>query len=58
MLLFGDEEIRVDLPKVLLPPGAGEGSLLRISFKLDPEGELEQRKKIEDLLKKLKGKGE
>lgn len=56
ILLFGEEEIRVDLPRALLPPGAKEGSWYRVSFEPDPEGERKQREKIEDLLNKLKNK--
>lgn len=58
VLLFGDEEIRVDLPQVLLPPGAGEGSLLQVSLELEPEEEDERRERIEDLLGRLKDKSE
>lgn len=56
VLLFGDAEIRVDLPQVLLPPGTGEGSLLRVSLVLEPEEEGERRDRIEDLLGRLKDK--
>ncbi|MGI6615223.1 MAG: DUF3006 domain-containing protein [Dethiobacteria bacterium] len=56
VLLFGDEKIRVDLPRVLLPPEAGEGSWFKVSLELDPEAERKQRDKIEDLLNKLKEK--
>lgn len=58
MLLCGEEEIKVDFPKVLLPPGAGEGSRLRISLELEPEGEREERERIGGLLKRLKDKSE
>lgn len=56
ILLFGEEEIPVDLPRRLLPPEAEEGSWLKISLELDPEGESRQREKIEDLLNRLKNK--
>ena len=56
IVLFGDEEIKVDIPRKLLPPGAKEGSWLNVSFELDPEGEKRQRKKIEGLLDKLRKK--
>ena len=56
VFLFGDAEIKVDVPRHLLPPGAKEGSWLNVSFELDPEGEKKQREKIEGLLDKLKRK--
>ncbi len=57
VVLFGDDEIKVDIPRQLLPPGAKEGSWLKVSFELDPESEKQQREKIEGLLDKLKRKG-
>jgi len=56
VVLFGDEEIRADVPRALLPPGAREGSWLKVSFELDPEGEAEQRERISKLLDKLKSR--
>ena len=56
VVLFGVEEIKVDIPRQLLPSGAKEGSWLNVSFELDPEGEKQQREKIEGLLEKLKKK--
>ncbi len=57
VVLFGEDEIKADIPRQLLPPGAKEGSWLNVSFELDPEGEKKQREKIEGLLDKLKRKG-
>ena len=56
VLLFGDEEIKVDMPLKLLPAGTGEGSLLQVDFTLDRKGEAAQREKISNLLDKLKNK--
>ncbi len=56
IVLFGDDELKADIPRQLLPPGAKEGSWLNVSFELDPEGEKKQRDKIEGLLDKLKRK--
>ncbi len=56
VLLFGDEEIKVDFPLALLPQGVKKGSWLSISFELDLKGEQKQREKIEGLLEKLKNK--
>lgn len=50
----GDEEIRVDIPRALLPQGVKEGSRLEVSFELDPQDEGKQRKKIDGLLERLK----
>ena len=54
VLLFGDEEIKVDFPRSLLPPGAKEGSWLTVSMELDLEGEQGQREKISEQLKRLR----
>ncbi len=56
VVLFGDEEIKVDIPKKLLQEGAQEGNWLKVSFELDQEGTQEQKEKIQDLLEKLKSK--
>ena len=56
VVLFGDEEIKVDIPKILLPVGVQEGSWLKFSFELDQEGTQKQKEKIKDMLNKLSGK--
>lgn len=56
VILAGDEELKMDVPLTLLPSGAKEGSLLNISFELDPGGEKLQREKIAGLLEKLRNK--
>ena len=56
IVLFGEDEIKVDIPKNLLPEGAQEGSWLRVSLELDQDGTIGQKKKINDLLDKLKNK--
>ena len=56
VLLFGDEEIKVDFPLVLLPAGVNEGSIIQATFQLDHVSESQQREKISDLLEKLKDK--
>jgi len=57
ILLFGEDEIKVDIPKALLPEGAKEGSWLIINFELDVEGEMKQRERIENKLERLRQKG-
>ncbi len=56
VVLFGDEEIRVDIPIKLLPEKTMEGSLLTVNFELDQSGEQTQREKIQRLINKLKNK--
>lgn len=56
VVLFGDEEIKVDIPRVLLPGEAEEGSWLKISFELDEEETRRRKERIKDLLEKLKNK--
>jgi len=57
VVLFGEDEIKVDIPKVLLPEGSKEGSWFKVSFELDIEGEIKQRQRIESKLERLKRKG-
>lgn len=54
LLLCGDQEIKVELPRELLPPGAGEGDILAVSFQIDHQATAAQREKIAGLLDKLK----
>lgn len=56
VILVGDEERQVCIPKKYLPEGAGEGSWLEVSFELDPEGGKKQEEKVKNLLEKLKNK--
>ena len=56
VVLVGDKEIKVDVPRVLLPKKAKEGSWLMFSIELDPEGTEKQKEKISKLLNKLKDK--
>jgi hypothetical protein len=56
VVLFGDSEIQVDIPIVLLPEGVKEGGWLNVSFELDQEGTEKQKEKIKDMLDKLRGK--
>ena len=56
VVLVGDKEIKVDIPKALLPKKAKEGSWLKFNIELDPEGTKKQKEKISKLLDKLKNK--
>jgi len=57
VVLFGNDEIKVDIPKVLLPEGSKEGSWLNVSFELDIEETKSREKRIQSKLDKLKKKG-
>ena len=57
ILLFGEDEIKVDIPKVLLPEGSKEGSWLNVSFGLDLEETKSREDRIKSKLDKLKKKG-
>ena len=56
VLLFGDKEVKVDMPLELLPKGIKEGNILNSIFELDPKAEQQQREKVENLLNKLRNK--
>ena len=59
VLLFGEKELKVDIPRELLPIAAMEDSWLNVNFELDAEEmkKLEERiRKLLDMLKK-RGKG-
>ncbi len=56
VVLFGDDEIKADIPKPLLPEDAKEGSWLNVSFELEIEREKKQRQKMQSKLDKLKNK--
>jgi hypothetical protein len=56
VVLLGEDEIKVDIPKQLLPKGAKEGSWLKVSIELDREGTKKQEEKIKGMLDKLKNK--
>lgn len=55
VLLLGKREQQLVVPRSVLPQEASEGSWLNIFFELDPEETEARKKKIQDLLQKLKG---
>jgi len=57
VVLFGNDEIKVDIPKVLLPEGSKEGSWFKVSFELDIEETKSREDRIKSKLDKLKKKG-
>ena len=56
VVLIGDEEIKVDVPKQLLQKEKKEGSWLKFSFELDVVGKEQQKEQISKLLDNLKNK--
>ena len=58
IVLFGDEETKVDFPKELLPEGSKEGSWLKMNFELDIEETKARKDRIQSKLEKLKKKGQ
>jgi len=56
VVLAGEEEIQLNIPRQELPAGAEEGSWLTMQFELDRTGEQQQRQKIQSLLDKVKHK--
>lgn len=56
VLLFGDNEVKVNIPKVLLPADAKEGTIFNVSFEIDKKSEENQKQKVQSLLDKLKSK--
>ena len=53
VLLVGEEELKVDLPKKLLPKEADEGSWLDFNLELDEDLTEKRREKNRDLLDDL-----
>ena len=46
VLLFGDGDLKAEIPRVLLPEGATEGSWLKVSFELDEEETLRRKERL------------
>lgn len=56
VVLVGEEELKLEVPRELLPAAAEEGSWLQVTFELDPEKTKKHRREVQVLLKKLQGK--
>ncbi len=54
VVLCGDKEVKMDVPRELLPGNAKEGDWINISFDLDPEETAKRRERVKGLLDKLK----
>jgi len=57
VVLFGEYEIKVEIPRSLLPEGSKEGNWLNISFELDMKETRSRENRIQSKLDKLKKKG-
>jgi hypothetical protein len=51
--LYDDERVQLDLPIEYLPAGVREGDHLDVTFEVDRESTEKEKKKAEELLKKL-----
>ncbi len=56
VVLCGDKEIKMDVPRELLPENAKEGDWMNISFEIDPAETDRRRERVQGLLDKLKNK--
>lgn len=56
LLVRGDECTRIDFPDAYLPDGCREGDILDICIYRDEAGTEEARKRVSDLIGKLKRK--
>ncbi|HWS53892.1 MAG TPA: DUF3006 domain-containing protein [Pyrinomonadaceae bacterium] len=57
VVLVGDEEVSVDLPASMLPAGAGDGSHLVITVRLDEASRASAEDRIRALQEKLERRG-
>ncbi len=58
VVLVGEKETELQLPRELLPQGAKEGSCLNIDISLDQAEEKQRRERIAAKLQKLKRRNE
>ncbi len=66
VLIVGDDERKVNVPRRSLPEGAAEGDWRQVDFqegtlisaKLDREESQQRKQQVEDLLRELRGRGE
>jgi len=58
ILLIGSEEAQVSMPISDLPEGAGEGTWLDVSFRINSRLTDEQYRKNKDLLDRIKRKNQ
>lgn len=56
VLLVGEEEVKVNFPKKLLPSSLEEGDWLKIDIAYDEKATEQARKEAEELLRELQAK--
>jgi hypothetical protein len=56
LLVRDEEDVHIDFPAELLPEGCREGDILDIEIKRDEESTEATRKRVSDLIEKLKNK--
>lgn len=56
LLVREDECVQIDFPEQLLPEGCREGDILDIEITRDTKSTKESRKRVSDLIEKLKKK--
>lgn len=57
VLLVGDEEYRLDVPRRFLPAGVREGDVLVLGWKIDRRETEARRERIRNLIEQLRRKG-
>lgn len=55
LTVYEDDRVKFNLPVQYLPEGVGEGDHLQMGFAQDEDSRESARKRVEDLLKQLKG---
>lgn len=58
VLLIGDDEVKVNFPKKLLPPSLEEGDWLKIDIAYDDETTAQMRREIEELSRSIQAENE
>ncbi len=56
LLVRGEESVHIDFPEQLLPEGCKEGDILDVRISKDAESTEATRKRVSDLIEKLKKK--
>lgn len=56
VLLIGDEDYRVVIPRKMLPADAGEGAVITISMQLEPDAAADAKRRVQDLIDRLSGR--
>jgi hypothetical protein len=56
LLIRGEEQMHIDFPEEYLPEGCKEGDILDIEISRDVAGTEEARKRVSNLIEKLKKK--